>query len=165
MTETVDESKRNRRTAKRILAIGLPLVLIGSVGLGYAYWTSSGGGTGSATSAAAPAALTLTGTVGGLAPGKTVNVPIYAASTNNYRVAINGVTVAATTPAQLKCGGDATGVDLSIGAVTLANPAPVFVPALAAATQVGTVAVSMTDAAYNQDTCKNFQLDLTFTAS
>jgi hypothetical protein len=55
-------------------------------------------------------------------------------------------------------------VDLSIGTPTLASAAPLFV-APGGPVQVGSVVVSMTDAAYNQDSCKSFTLNLTFGAS
>jgi hypothetical protein len=64
MPATNDDSQRNRRTAKRILAIGLPLVVIAGTGIGYAYFTGgTGTGTGSAT-AGSTVTWSVTGTGG-----------------------------------------------------------------------------------------------------
>src|SRR5690349_11118741 len=77
-----DESSRNKRTAKRILAIGLPFVLLTGVGIGYAYWTSAGAGAGTATAAPGVTNAGLSAVVSGLVPGGTVTVPVTVSNPN-----------------------------------------------------------------------------------
>src|SRR4051812_42280480 len=165
MPAVQDDSQRNGRTAKRILAIGLPLVVIAGTGIGYAFWTTTGGGTGSATSADA-AAVVLSGTAPGVAPGQDATVTIKATNSNPYAVNLNTITAALTDSAQATCAGAPGGgtVDVSVG--TPVFTAPVSVPAnQVTPVTVGTVTVHMTNAAYNQNGCKNTTFGLTFGAS
>ena len=147
-----------KRTAKRILAVGLPFVLLAGTGIGYAYWTSAGSGTGTATAATGPAALSLSGTASGLTPGGSVTVPVMATNSNSYRVAVSALTA---TPASFACAGTSPGADISVGTPSLTSA---FVPA-GGPTQIGTVVVTMNDTSSNQDACKGASFALTFGAS
>ena len=153
-----DTPQRNRRTAKRILAVGLPLVVIAGTGIGYAYWTSTGSGSGSATAVSSAAPLSLTGTASGLVPGGSVTVPIMASNSNSFRVAISGLTA---TPASFTCAGASPGSDVTVGTPSVTST---FVPP-GGPTQIGTVVVTMNDTSSNQDTCKGASFALTFGAS
>jgi hypothetical protein len=153
-----EDTTRNRRTAMRILAVGLPLVLIAGAGVGYAYWTSTGTGNGTASAASGPAGISLTGTATGLTPGGSVTVPIMATNPNSYRVAIAALTA---TPASFTCAGASPGADISVGTPSLSST---FVPA-GGPTQVGSVVVTMNDTSSNQDACKGASFTLTFGAS
>jgi hypothetical protein len=101
MPEIHDESKRNRRTAKRILAIGLPLVVIAATGVGYASWNQSGAGAGSAKAATAVASVvTANTTTADLWPGQTAGKLYFHVSNDNpYPVTFTGVTAGAITAA------------------------------------------------------------------
>jgi hypothetical protein len=99
MTQPQDESQRNGRTAKRILAIGLPLVLVAGVGLGYANWTQSGAGTGAAKAMTAGASV-VTGTATGpdLYPGQSAGkLYFHVSNPNQYQVTFSGATVGTIT--------------------------------------------------------------------
>ena len=166
MTETVDESKRNRRTAKRILAIGLPLVLIGSVGLGYAYWTgASGTGSGNATTAAAAPALTVSSSVvptnmaPGVGPsGVTVTVKNTSATQNVYA---RQVAVVITSVSAAGC--DATDYVLG-GTLPMVDAAGDLAPG-GTATFTGATLGFNNKTGTNQDACKGATVTLGFTAS
>src|SRR3954451_10958400 len=93
MPAVQDDSQRNRRTAKRILAIGLPLVVIAGTGIGYAYWTSTGSGTGTAAAGATPTAQ-LSVTIPDLVPGSSVTgLVVSATNTSSTTLSINSFSV------------------------------------------------------------------------
>lgn len=158
MPDQLNESQRNRRIAKRIVAIGLPLVVIAGTGIGYAYWTSTGAGSGTATAASGPAALTLSGTATGLTPGGSVTVPVMATNSNSYRVAVTALTA---TPASFACAGTSPGADISVGSPSITST---FVPP-GGPTQIGSVVVTMNDTSADQDACKGASFKLSFGAS
>jgi flagellar basal body-associated protein FliL len=155
MPETHDESKRNRRTAKRILAIGLPLVVIAATGVGYAYWTSSGTGSGSAT---AEDGIDVTVTVGaatGLVPGGHVDVPVALSNpstTTSLRVStltLNSVTEDA---AHSGCTAAVSGITTSV-----TTPAATTLAPSASGVAFGSVRVNMANTNADQDACKGVQ--------
>ncbi|MCU1590952.1 MAG: hypothetical protein JWP11_2208 [Frankiales bacterium] len=168
-TTPVTESDRNKRTAKRILAIFLPLCLVGGVGFGYAYWTSLGGGSGSATANPTTNNLTLLATAAtGLYPGADLVIPIKATNTNGYRVALNNVTAGAITSSDsVACDPTTNLIGASIDPIT----GPVFVPANAGVgavptATVGTLHITMTDSdTVNQSACRNKSFSVVLTVS
>jgi uncharacterized cupredoxin-like copper-binding protein len=152
MSATHDESKRNRRTAKRILAIGLPLVLIAGAGVGYAWWsTSAGNGTGTATadSTTTPVVLTVANATG-LYPGKFVDLAVTAQNPNDYDVSFPTLTMDAITAAPNTCLPASKGVSASF------TPAasPIVVTKNAAAQAVGSVRVTMAETGTDQTSCR-----------
>src|SRR4051812_8117880 len=149
MSEHNDESMRNRRTSKRILAIGLPLVLIAGAGVGYAYYVASGGtGTGTATADSTTQAVVMhVGSATGLYPGKTVNLAVTGDNPNDYSVALSNVAITSLTTTQAGCNPAATGVSSAF------TPAASLVLAKnAVGAALGTVAVTMTDDLVNDQT-------------
>jgi hypothetical protein len=174
MSETLDESKRNKRTAKRILAIGLPLVLIGSVGVGYAFWTTSAGsGSGTADAAAGLTPVTLSGSITGLVPGATVNVPVMATNSNaTSSVHVASIAITAGPKSNSTTTGG-TNCDLVSGATATVTPAAALnvppTPASGAGstgTQVGVLHITMPDdATVNQDDCKGKTFTVTLASS
>jgi hypothetical protein len=171
MSETLDESKRNRRTAKRILAIGLPLVLIGSVGVGYAYFTTSGTGTGQAT-AGTPTALSLTVADGAslLSPGASTTMAVSAANnaTGAVGVRVTGLTASSISADSLhpNCDGES-----GFGANPVITWTPplalgyVDVPAGATAQSLGSISVKMPETGSSQDNCIGATFTVTLSAS
>jgi hypothetical protein len=166
MSVFTDESKRNRRTAKRILAIGLPLVAIAATGVGYAYWTASGTGTGSASSAAGASNLAFLGnSVTGLAPGagsKNLSVLVTNNAANAAHVSQVVVAVASVTPVSGSC--DATDYVLS----PLSGIMTTTTPDLAASGGTATfnaVTIDFVNKGTAQDGCKGATVNLSYTAS
>jgi hypothetical protein len=91
MPASHDDSKRDRRTAKRTLALGLPLVVIAGTGVGYAYFTGSGSGSGTAAvGSSASWSVTGTGGSGNPAADSTALYPGGAASALSFRITNNG---------------------------------------------------------------------------
>lgn len=170
MTQLQDDSSRNRRTVKRILAIGLPFVVLAGAGVGYAYW--SGGGTGSASSSAATSVSNLVLTpktaVTGLVPGDSVTVPVTATNNNaTTSVSLSTLATGAITSGSAAC-------DLLLATagtkVTAAPVQPAVTPVVVApaggAADFGSVTVSMENSAtVNQDACKGKTFTVALTAS
>jgi hypothetical protein len=173
MPKKTDDSTRDRRTAKRILAVGLPLVLIAGGGVGYAYWTSNGSGTGTASSATSSlVTVTQVSAPSNLAPG--IPAGAVSASVSNLGgssavkvsqllVSIAGVTKAAGAPAGTCSASDyAVGGTnpMTAGAATLATSG-----AAATTTFTGATLSFVDDPAVNQDACKGATVNLSYTAS
>jgi hypothetical protein len=142
MSQSQDETKRNLRTSKRILAVGLPLVIIVGAGIGYANWNQTGSGSGSAKAVSA-----LASTVGGgsgaadLYPGGSGTLYFTLTNPNPYAVTFTSLTAAgAVTSDKTNCGA----VDLTVN--TLSLPAGgVRVPANTTSTpQAVSVAAAVT---------------------
>lgn len=160
MSSSHYRSDRNRRTAKRILAFFLPLCLVTGVGIGYAYWTSSGSGTGQVT-AGDVVAVPIAATATGLAPGLTVTANVVATNGNAGPVRLPGLVVPGTMPTPTSTvaacqalaapGGSGTGV--TVTAITAA--AGPFDLAPGVATTIGTVTFAMANLTTSQDACKN----------
>jgi hypothetical protein len=176
MPATQDDSQRNRRTAKRILAIGLPLVVIAGTGIGYAFWTTSAGsGSGTADSAASVTPVTLVGSITGLVPGATVDVPVFAKNTNaTTSVGLTTVGIATgSTPVTGSTTAGALNCDLVSGATATFTPGslPVVVPPTPASgagssgTAVGTLHITMANTTTNQDDCKSRTFTVALTSS
>lgn len=168
MTETLDESSRNKRTAKRVLAIFLPLVVVAGVGVGYAYWTAGGTGAGTASTAAGLSAITLTADpVSGLTPGGTA-IPVDVLADNSGNTSPVHVNAFSTVTVGLASGNTALSCTVAtaslVATATPLSPAAV-VPAGATGYKVGTLTVSMTDTSGSQDTCKSASFSFSFTSS
>src|SRR4051812_11566466 len=169
MPAVQDDSNRNRRTAKRVLAIGLPLVVIAGTGIGYAYWTAGGTGTGSATADSATTPVDLLANVTGLAPGAPdVTADVMATNNNSGPVRITGLVVPTTLPTptsptnacQTVTGGHGvtvTNITALTGPFDLAKGAP--------ATKIGTVTFHMANLTTSQDPCKGASFNVTLTTN
>jgi hypothetical protein len=162
MPASQDDSQRNRRTAKRILAIGLPLVVIAGTGIGYAYWTTNGSGTGTAdvapTNAASAIQLNQVSAPTGIVLGQTVNVVAKAHNPASYSQAAGAVTATPTYPGA--CGS-------ANWTFTPAATAPV-VGSLAGGADSANLTVGtlkLEDLSTNQDTCKATQVTFVFSAA
>lgn len=148
-------------TARRILAIGLPLCLVAATGAAVAFWTGSGSGTvsGTAASQASPVTLTLQSPITGLVPGGSITVPVTATNPN----ATTSVSIATLAASGLTAGTACDGV--SGATVTATSPGAAVVLAPGAAADFGTLTIAMANSASNQDACKGVSFSVTLTAS
>jgi hypothetical protein len=167
------DQKRDRRTAKRILAIGLPFVMIAGAGVGYAYWTSAGSGTGTATSAL-PAALSVTQAAAptnlapGVAPGAVSATVSNVGGSSTVKVSSVLVSIASVVKAAGAPAGTCSAADyvlggtnpMTAGAATLATAG-----AAATTTFTGATLAFVDDPGNNQDACKGATVNLSYTAS
>ena len=163
MSVPTDESSRNSRTAKRILAIGAPLVLLVGAGVGYAYWTGAGSGSGTATAAGSITDAGLSAAVSGLVPGGTVSVPVTVSNPNaTTSIALTSVTPGAITSSVPAC-------TSALSGATASWTAPASVPVVvapSASASFGSLSVSMVnDPSTNQDACKNAVFTVALSAS
>jgi hypothetical protein len=114
------------KTTKRVLALGLPLVVVAGSGVAFAFWTSEGSGTGTAQIGTTSRNVVITGStaytapqynsdgseskaaVGALYPGSTaVPVTLKVSNPNTYSVSLAGTVLKLT---HATCGDtDATG--------------------------------------------------------
>jgi hypothetical protein len=169
MSETHDESTRNRNTAKRILAIGLPLVVIAATGIGYAYWTGTGSGSGSATAAGSVTAVTLapTSAISGLVPGGSTTVPVTATNNNaTTSVSIATLVAGAVSSPDGPCN---TVLGTATAGATASATSPgsaVIVPPAGGTAPFGSVTITWANSAtVNQDACKGKAISVALTAS
>jgi hypothetical protein len=171
MPAVQDDSQRDRRTAKRILAIGLPLVVIAATGVGYAYWTSGGSGTGSAATAnpGNTLSVTQTSTVSGLVPGgaaQPITVRVTNAASASNPVHVNQVVASFTvTPSGTNtCA--ASNYDLAGATMTTTSPAAASHDVAPGGTLdfVGAT-LALTETGGNQDGCKGATVNLSYLAS
>lgn len=172
-TSPLDEPARNKRTAKRILAIGLPLVLIVGAGISYAYWTAPGTGTGTAATANGIAVTVTTDTaafpLAGLAPGvapKTIGVQVNnpaAAGGPTAHVTKVSVTIASVTGGTPAAG--CTAADYAISGSPMTVPAASQdIPAGSSASVSGAT-IAFANSASNQDACKGATVNLAYSAT
>ena len=151
MPAVQDDSQRDRRTTKRILAIGLPLVVIAGTGIGYAYWTSSGTGSGSATASNGVNVVVNVGAATGLAPGGFVDVPVSLDNPSATDLQVSSLSLTSIAP---DAGHSACDATLSGVSTAVTNPGAASVPAGATAQPYGKVRVSMANSTSNQNACK-----------
>ena len=122
MSQLADDTRRNRRTAKRILAVGLPLVVIAATGIGYANWTQTATGSGTATAKSAVAS-TVTGVAAtaDLYPGSTGGVVSFSVNNPNpYPVTFTSMTPGAiTVDAAHSAGCASTNITVASATLTL----------------------------------------------
>jgi hypothetical protein len=116
MPASHDDSKRDRRTAKRTLALGLPLVVIAGTGVGYAYFTGSGSGSGTA-SVGSTASWAVTGTDGSGNPAadSTALYPGGAPSVLSFRITNSGAGHQGLTSVTVALASDTTSGDIING--------------------------------------------------
>lgn len=168
MSQPQTESQRNRRTAKRILAIFLPFVIVAGVGIGYAYWTTGGAGSGSATAAGSVSDVTLapTSPVSGLIPGTSVTVPVTATNPNaQTSVAVATLTAGAVSSPDLACDAVVKNAKALVTASATSPSSAVVVPAGGSAS-FGSVTIAMPDSlTVNQSPCKGKVISVALTAS
>jgi hypothetical protein len=87
-----------RKTTKLAAAVGASALVIGSAGVAYAFWTTTGSGTGSAGVAASNGTLALhADAVPNITPGTTYNVPIKADNLGTTDLRVNTVHTVITT--------------------------------------------------------------------
>lgn len=154
------------KTSKRILAIGLPLVVVAATGVGYAYWTSGGTATGTAATASEATELVLeqvaapTNLAPGIAAGAVsvkVTNPADAASSAQVSKVVATYTVV---PLDGKSCGDANyallGAEMTEGAAELAP---------GESTTFTGATLGFANSAANQDGCKGATVNLSYTAS
>lgn len=167
MPAVQDDSKRDRRTAKRILAIGLPLVVIAGTGIGYAFWTSNGTGTGSASTAAgSTVTVAQLGTVSGLAPGvaaQSISARVTNPASATGTVHLTKVNVTIDTITGAGTGGCLPG-DYTIASPDMTTTTPDVAPG-GTADFTGATIVFANSTTANQDGCKGATVNLKFAAS
>lgn len=155
------------KTPQRILAIGLPLVVVAATGVGYAYWTSAGSGTGSASTAAGAATLVLEQVAAptDLAPGTPagavsveVTNPTGAASSVKVSQVVATFTVAALEG--MSC--EVTDYELLNG--TMTTGATELAPGTST-TFTGATLAFKNSTTLNQDGCKGATVNLSYAAS
>ncbi|MBK5306261.1 MAG: hypothetical protein JJD92_06185 [Frankiaceae bacterium] len=163
MSVPQDEASRNKRTAKRILAIGLPVVLLVGTGVGYAYWTGAGAGSGTATAAGSITDAGLSAAVSGLVPGGTVTVPVTVSNPN----ATTSISLTSVTPGVITS--SLSGCTSALSGAAASWTAPATVPVVVApsgSAAFGTLSVSMANSpSTNQDACKNAVFTVALSAS
>jgi hypothetical protein len=163
MEMSTNEIIRNRGK-KRIAIILAAVLTITGAGVAFAYWTSTGTGTGAATSGASVAfTIASEPAVGTLAPGsagQTVDFTVTNAGEGTQN--LTGVTVematADGTPGVPT--GDCLAADYTATVTT--NPSGEMP---AGGTLDGTVTVTLTSTAVNQDDCQGQDVPLLLTAS
>ena len=153
-----------KRTIAILIAIGALIIAGGA----FAYFTASGSGTGqAAVGTASPWTVSFQTTTGTMYPGAgstTMPYTITNAGNGNQKLATTAASVNADTNGNVTSHGTSVTGCLASW-FTAANTPPAAADLAAGAHTTGSVAVTMTDAAANQNACQGVTPDVTVSAS
>lgn len=155
------------KVSKRILAVGLPLVVVAASGAAYAYWTSNGTGTGTATTGTT-LALTVAGATAptDLAPGVAagpVTVTVTNPGSSSVKVSQVVASIASVSKAAGAPAGGCTASDYTLSGATMTTGAAELAPG--ASTTFSGASLGFNNTGSNQDGCKGATVNLSYTAS
>jgi hypothetical protein len=155
------ETGRHRRTSKRIVALGLPVVLLFGAGAAYAWWSAPGHGDGEASTGSISGLSLSAAPVSTLVPGGTVTVPVTAVNDNaTTSVPVRSLVVSALSPTPTDCDPAVYGVT----AEALVPDVNVVVAPQSSAV-VGSLTLHMADQPQSQDVCKSTTFSFSLTSS
>jgi hypothetical protein len=148
-----------RKLSKVTVAIGATAAVLGTAGVAYAYWTTSGSGSGTGSVSPSNGSIDITGSVPtAIAPGQTRTITLYGTNSSATDSRVGVIHTAVTTT-----DADCTVSDITVNDL-LSSPVVPHNTALANKVTLGTVTLTYAnDPVNNQDGCKNAALALAFT--
>lgn len=148
---------------RKLIAAVTSVALLAVVGVGLAYWTTSGSGTGTATTGAGSAvSITQVGTITGLVPGGAAQAVDF--TVTNPKSTPQYVTSVTYSIASIQSSPGVAAVGCSAADFTLVQPNLIDgdLPAGATTFSPSGATLAMIDSATNQNGCKNVTVNLTF---
>ena len=154
-----------RQLSRKAMVVVAVVAFVATAGVAFAYWSATGSGSGSAdTGTTSGLTVKQTASPTGLYPGGAVALSGNFDNTNPGKVYITAVT-ATVTPFSVR---PDTGKPACTQAdFTISGSAPVAaeIPVGAGVGSWSGLSLNMTDAATNQDNCKNVTVPITYSAS
>lgn len=154
-----------RKSTKLSAVLGGAALTVATVGVAFAYWTTSGSGSGSATAAASNGTLALSSaTVSAITPGTNYPVAIKAANAGTTDLRVDGVSTVISS-SNTACQALITSGDSGLTFADV-NTSGVNVAAAASDVTIGTGSLNWANSVtVNQNACKSAPLTLTFTGT
>ena len=154
-----------RQMSRKAMVVVAVVAFVATAGVAFAYWSATGSGSGSAdTGTTSGLTVKQTASPTGLYPGGAVALSGNFDNTNPGKVYITAVT-ATVTPFSVRP--DGTKPACTQADFTISGSAPVAaeIPVGAGVGSWSGLSLNMTDAATNQDNCKNVTVPITYSAS